>query len=154
MKKSNKKLLIGIAAVIILLLCCAVTILIGISVSIFTVAPSVNIINNEISEYRDAERLSDLTNIKQAIEMYNYENRFPNDLIDEIPSCAKGEKYIGDGGVDLESYLVPTYLVGIPQDPQERTSFDTGYTICKTSSTNVKLSAPYTEGDIIIEIED
>lgn len=57
------------------------------------------------------------------------------------------------GEVNLSS-LVPTYVAGLPTDPSLTTAgASTGYTICITSGTRIRVAAPSAEGGKTIQVE-
>lgn len=57
------------------------------------------------------------------------------------------------GEVNLSS-LAPTYVAALPTDPSlSSAGASTGYTICITSGTRIKIAAPSAEGGKTIEVE-
>jgi prepilin-type N-terminal cleavage/methylation domain-containing protein len=102
------------------------------------------------ADTRNAQRSSDVTQILNAVTQYTSEqgNSLAT-LSAAIVDCATDNTPIGTSGVNLAA-LVPTYIVGIPLDPQligggTGDAADTGYTICSTGG-RVQISAPNAEG--------
>jgi len=98
------------------------------------------------ADTRNAQRSSDVVQILNAVTQYTSEqgksladfHTTPNAA---IPGC-NAPAAIGTDNVDLATLLVPTYIVGIPVDPQPLgTAANTGYTICQTGG-RVQISAP------------
>ncbi len=62
----------------------------------------------------------------------------------------------GVNEVNLSS-LVPTYLASLPKDPTEAAGADTGYAVCITDGSRIRVSAPNAaqaaEGNITIQVE-
>lgn len=82
-----------------------VIVIIGVLASLVIVA-----YNGIQGRARDAERQSDVRNIKQAIEQYKADNSV-------YPAACTADN-TGCSASDLATTLVPTYIKAIPQDPQ------------------------------------
>lgn len=80
---------------------------------------------NQDASQRDTQRRSDLYSIVSASYQYASENN------GSLPaSITTTPTDIGTQGLDLESYLVPTYIAAIPIDPSDGYSAaETGYTL-------------------------
>jgi prepilin-type N-terminal cleavage/methylation domain-containing protein len=107
------------------------------------------------ADTRNAQRSSDVTQILNAVTQYTSEQG--RSLVDftivgggAVPTCPTTAPIgTATGSVDI-SALVPTYIVGIPLDPQligggTGDAGDTGYTICTTVG-RVQIDAPNAEG--------
>jgi uncharacterized delta-60 repeat protein len=74
--------------------------------------------NRQISLLRDSARLSDISNIKKALEQYSIDSggQYPSGI-----SIGNYKEICLEGGVTSEcvdlSFLVPDYISGIPKDP-------------------------------------
>ena len=110
---------------------------------------------------RNLERESDINLILNAVYQYATDNNgsFPGP--DPIPTGSPIEICFTEDGsppscsghVNLSDLTnASEYLVKIPIDPQENSSNGTGYTIVKTGSGRITISAPLAEsGDTISE---
>src|SRR3990167_10752835 len=108
----------------ILLVVAAIAILAGIV--ILAINPS-----KQLGDTRNAQRRSDVTTILNAVYQYSIDNNgnFPGSL-DSVPTSAQILGTAGSGCdtactatttvaacLNLVSTLVPTYIVGVPEDP-------------------------------------
>ncbi len=107
-----------------------------------------------ISDARNTQRRSDVTQILNAIS----QGFIDNVTLSGVPTCAlvPAGTHIGTGvGLVNASALVPTYIAGIPMDPQGGTAADTGYSICTTAVAPVryKVFAANPENGVTISVE-
>ncbi len=107
-----------------------------------------------ISDARNTQRRSDVTQILNAIS----QGFIDNVTLSGVPTCAvtPAGTHIGTGaGLVNATSLVPTYIAGIPMDPQGGTAADTGYSICTTAVAPVryKVLAPSAENGVTIAVE-
>lgn len=140
----------GFTLLEILLVVAAIAILAGIV--ILALNPS-----KQLADTRDSQRWSDVNTILNAVYQWSIDN--DGSLPSGIGSSAAD--ICGDGVaaatcttnsfVDL-SDLVPTYIVGIPEDPQCATSDSACYQIQTTTGGRIRVSAPDAENDTI-EVE-
>lgn len=100
--------------------------------AISSVSPAIN-----IAKSRDARRQSDVSAIMNALSQYAIDgNSLP-----ELRTCPSYNS-IGTGSYSTDlSFLVPTYLVTIPVDPQYGTQEDTDYNICADAYGRITVSA-------------
>jgi prepilin-type N-terminal cleavage/methylation domain-containing protein len=143
-KKKNK----GFTLLEILL----VIVAIGILAAIVLVAINPN---RQIAQARNTVRQADINTIQKAVEQYLIENGSYPSSISTTPGyiCNTGTEQVNgstncSGRVDLRE-LVPTYLAGIPKDPQD-TGTNTGYMVAINPDNNkVSISAVQAEGKAI-----
>ncbi len=111
--------------------------------------------NRQIAQARNAQRRSDVNTIYKALEQYLIDNgRYPNS-ISTTPRyiCNTGVEQVGGSTnctdrADLRE-LVPTYIAGIPKDPQA-TGANTGYNVVINPNNNkVGVSADLSENRLI-----
>jgi prepilin-type N-terminal cleavage/methylation domain-containing protein len=101
--------------------------------------------NRQLAQVRDTQRQSDANNLQKALYQYLIDNSSYPASIESIPVggtieiCAEGAVSCA-GLLDIESAVVPTYLPGIPADPQS-TGNGTGYFVHKTNDGVVGVSA-------------
>lgn len=108
----------------------------------------------KFSQARDTQRRSDLYSIINAIYQYADEHRgmLPDtdrdDSTSNFPITAtcigSGEGCFNLGVAGNEGGtepIIPTYIVGIPEDPQIGTNTNTGYTIFKDANGRIVASA-------------
>jgi len=140
----------GFTLLEILLVVAAIAILAGIV--ILALNPS-----KQLADTRDSQRWSDVNTILNAVYQWSIDND------GTIPAGigASAADICGDGiapatctsssFVDL-SALVPTYIVGIPEDPQCATANSACYQIQTTTGGRIRVVAPDAENDTI-EVE-
>lgn len=114
----------------------------------------------KLSEQRNTQRSADVLKIQDA--MYKYLAVKGHALSDfgVIPFCTATPAKISApivgltpaGTINLQKTLVYGYLSSVPEDPQVGTSTDTGYTICKTASGKLQISAPHAENGKVISV--
>lgn len=99
------------------------------SVTIVAISPT-----KQLNAAKDAARLSQIKQVKNALDQYLIDNGsypnaglIPNDVTSPKPICKAG--VTGDATCVNMDALVPTYIVGLPQDPQETAANYTGYRI-------------------------
>ena len=111
--------------------------------------------NRQLAQARNAQRRADINTIYKALEQYLIDTgSYPNS-ISTAPGyiCNTGIEQVNgstscSGRVDLR-LLVPTYLAGIPKDPQA-TGTSTGYNIVINLNNNkVAVSADLAENKLI-----
>jgi prepilin-type N-terminal cleavage/methylation domain-containing protein len=81
----------------------------------------------QLAQARNAQRQSDLKSLNDAIKQYYIDNNqwppvesFPGELTEV---CDTNDQPVGEC-IDLEDFLVPTYLAALPIDPQAATGTD------------------------------
>lgn len=106
--------------------------------------------NKQLASVRNVQRKANLAEINKALYQYYIDNsRYPVSVTSTLTEiCNTGATTTGHslnctGLADL-SYLVPTYLVSIPTDPQP-TASSTKYKVMKDSANKIALSAPQAE---------
>jgi len=130
---SKQKTLKGFTLIEILVVVALIAILTAIT--FIAINPAKN-----FADTRNAQRSSDVVQILNAVTQYTSEQGNAISGITlvgggAVPTCPT-VAHIGtaNAAVDLATLLVPTYIVGIPVDPQPLgTAATTGYTICTTS---------------------
>lgn len=92
----------------------------------------------QFSQARDTQRRADLNTIVSAVYQYAVDNN--GNLPTNFPT---GPTNIGSGAgnYDLGSYLTPTYVAEIPNDPSTGTSANTQYLIFQDNNGRVIASA-------------
>lgn len=143
MKKSS-----GFTLLEILLVVAAIAILAGIV--IVAINPA-----KQLAETRDAQRRSDVNTISSAVAQYMMKTG--NSLALSGGDACADAAYNGDGygicesgescgGVALDDFLMPDYIVAIPEDPSsEADDGFSGYTIFELPSNRILVCAPLTE---------
>ncbi|MCA9364011.1 prepilin-type N-terminal cleavage/methylation domain-containing protein [Candidatus Kaiserbacteria bacterium] len=149
----------GFTLLEILLVVAAIAILAGIV--IVALNPS-----KQLGETRNAQRQSDVNAILNAVHQYTIDNNgvLPA-AIDSVTGSAQVLGTAGAGldstctatttvaaGIDLESILVPTYIVDIPVDPTTGTAANTDYYISKTGAGRIVVGSCDAEESASIEI--
>jgi type IV pilus assembly protein PilA len=112
--------------------------------------------NRQIAQARNTARQADINTIQKAVEQYLIEKGSYPSSITTTPGyiCNTGIEQVNgstncSGRVDLRE-LVPTYLAGIPRDPQA-TGTSTGYIIAINPDNNkISISAVQAEGKAIV----
>ena len=157
---SKQKTLKGFTLIEILVVVALIAILTAIT--FIAINPAKN-----FADTRNAQRSSDVVQILNAVTQYTSEQG--NSLTTlvaggtAIASCTTDPDYgalpigTGVGNVNLTgtglNRLVPDFIVGIPVDPQPLgTAADSGYTICTTSGSRVRVSAPNAENGKAISV--
>lgn len=112
---------------------------------------------------RNSTRSSDVNAILNAITQYTSEQGNSLGGLGITATCGgtPASQTILDAGTAgsgqvLLSALVPTYVAALPTDPSIATpssSDSTGYTVCITSGTRVRVAAPSAEGGKTIQVE-
>ncbi|BCX13995.1 MAG: hypothetical protein KatS3mg085_527 [Candidatus Dojkabacteria bacterium] len=98
------------------------------------------------AESRNTERLIDVTDLANAINLYVNDNGSLGKVEDQIPTCPQTAK-ISKNEVNLQNLVDEGYITELPKDPQTGTSEDTGYVICKNTSGRFTVSAPNAENE-------
>lgn len=120
------------------------------AITIIAINPQQN-----FQDARNTTRSSDATQILNAITQYTAQQ---GTTVGDfgggagLPDCTSpGPVEIGTatGNLDLTAELVPTFIVGIPVDPQGTGDTATGYEVCTTSGGRVRVDAPLAEGTTI-----
>ena len=158
---SKQKTLKGFTLIEILVVVALIAILTAIT--FIAINPAKN-----FADTRNAQRSSDVVQILNAVTQYTSEQgnslttlvaggtAIPSCVGDATASPAYGALPIGTGAGNVNltgtgiNRLVPDFIVGIPTDPQiiggtAGTAANTGYTICTTSGSRVRITAPNTE---------
>lgn len=106
--------------------------------------------NKQLASVRNVQRKANLAEINKALYQYYIDNsRYPVSITSTLTEiCNTGATTTGHsinctGLADL-SYLVPTYLVSIPTDPQP-TASSTKYSVMKDVANKIALSATQAE---------
>jgi len=117
----------------------------------------------QFAQARNTQRVSNVNAILNAIGQYTADNK--GILPSAITTTALGIKT--GGGADLCSLLVPTYMPVLVSDPSltsgamadgqitstECSSYDTGYTVMKDSTTNrITVAAPLADLGVTISV--
>jgi len=106
------------------------------------------------ADARNTQRSSDVAEILSAVTQYISEQGHTIGDFANVTTCPT-TKAIGTtaGNVNLTTLLVDSYIVGIPTDPSVGTAGDTGYTICKTVTSRVTVTAPNAENGKTISVK-
>lgn len=109
---------------------------------------------SQFSDLRNTQRVTDISQIQDAISQYQLENSSIEESLETyIPKCPDTlEIGTAKDALNLNALLVDTYILEIPTDPSKGTTQHTGYTICKTSDTRLRLDAKYAEKDVTIAV--
>lgn len=116
--------------------------------------------NKSFEDLRNTQRASDIEAILDGI--YEYESANNGNLPYSVASVTTKPVELGEGNgfINLCPSLVPTYLAELPVDPETSygsvtggvspcnkgvTAYATGYTISKTPSGHITITAPHTE---------
>jgi prepilin-type N-terminal cleavage/methylation domain-containing protein len=83
----------------------------------------------QFASARDTQRRADLYSLTNALYQYATEHNgnLPQDAVSSLPLITTTPAMVGTGGLNLTTYLVPTYLAAIPKDPSTGTAASTGY---------------------------
>jgi hypothetical protein len=133
----------GITLLEALLVVVALMILVGIV--IFAVNP-----DKRLTDTRNAQRRADIANILDKVHRYSVDtNMLPATIaMTPTPICKSGTISC-TGLTDLTVLVQRNYLSELPSDPTASTATSTGYSILKTESNHVVVSAPGAEGTTI-----
>lgn len=146
----------GFTLLEILLVVAAIAILAGIV--ILAINPG-----KQLGDTRNADRRSDVNTILNAVYQYSldFQGFLPTaittgDCTTDTGATLAAEKICATGGTctgitDL-SLLVPTYVVGIPEDPQDTDPNGTGYYISQDANNRVTVCAPGAEQGATINV--
>lgn len=119
----------------------------------------------QLGDTRNAQRSSDVNAILNAVYQYAIDN--DGTLPSGIDAVTTSAQVLGTGTgcdstcgaettvascVDLESELVPTYIVGIPMDPQEGSAANTDYYINQDANGRLTVGSCDPEQSATIEI--
>lgn len=136
-----------------------------ISVSILVVILGVTLVvlnpAKQLSAARNSQRKLHLNSILNAVYANLADTRTGSFVCvnGDIPTTTK-KMTSGGGGFDIAPCLIPSYINSLPFDPLASSSYyesvsnyDTGYLIVKSTSTGeITLSAPFTEGSSTISV--
>ncbi len=138
----------GFTLLEVLLVVAAISILAGIV--IIAINPG-----KQLGDTRNAQRRSDVNTILNAVYQYSLDNN--GNLPSDIDSVTTSSQVLGTATtgcdttcgatttvascVDLSQELVPTYIVGIPTDPQTGTAANTDYYINKDANGRITVGA-------------
>lgn len=104
----------------------------------------------QLGDARDAQRRSDVNTILNAVYQYAIDNNgtLPSGITtDENEICEAGASSCDNSGIALTS-LVGSYVVSIPNDPQQSTSTDSSwYHIKKDGNNRLIVNASTCEAD-------
>jgi uncharacterized protein (TIGR02145 family)/prepilin-type N-terminal cleavage/methylation domain-containing protein len=147
---SRKNLVSGFTLLEILLVIGIIAVLAGIV--ILAINP-----NRQLASVRNTQRKSNLAEINKALYQYYIDNsRYPVSVTSTLTEiCNTGATTTGHslscvGLADL-SYLVPTYLVAIPTDPQS-TASSTKYSVMKDTANKIALYAGQAESNDTVSL--
>jgi len=145
MEKSNTKSAFTLIEVLVVVALVAILA----AITFIAINPAKN-----FADARNAQRSSDVAEILSAITQYTSESGHSIADFANVTTCTTN-KAIGTtaGNVNLTTLLVDTYIVGIPTDPSTGTAGDTGYTICKTATGRVTITAPGAENGKTISVK-
>jgi len=106
------------------------------------------------ADARNTQRSSDVAEILSAATQYTSTQGNTVAGLGTIATCPT-QTVIGSGAgnLDLSTTLVDTYIVGIPTDPSVGTAANTGYTICKSASGRLTVTAPNAENGKTISVK-
>ncbi|MEI7451932.1 MAG: prepilin-type N-terminal cleavage/methylation domain-containing protein [Candidatus Falkowbacteria bacterium] len=104
--------------------------------------------NRQLAATRNSQRKMDVNTILNAIYQYNIDNgSFPSTIPTSSATstiCQTGQSCTGL--VDLSVLTASsTYLVAMPYDPISYSVTSTGYTVIKTTSSRITVTAPGAE---------
>jgi prepilin-type N-terminal cleavage/methylation domain-containing protein len=105
---------------------------------------------------RNSTRSSDVNAILNGVTQYTSEQGNTLAGLGVTAACTGTAQTIGTGTgeVNLATSLVPTYIASMPRDPSlAASSTSSGYTICITAGTRVRIAAPSAEGGKTIQVE-
>ena len=155
----RKKYQHGFTLLEILLVVAAIAILAGIV--IVAINP-----NRQLGQARNAQRQSDVNTILNAVYQYAIDNN--GTLPIGIDANTGAFQVLGTAGsgcdatcgvvatvstcLNLSSDLVPTYIVGIPQDPSTGTAVNTDYYINQDANSRITVGACDSEQSATISI--
>ncbi|MFS8130463.1 MAG: prepilin-type N-terminal cleavage/methylation domain-containing protein [Candidatus Dojkabacteria bacterium] len=106
------------------------------------------------ADARNAQRSSDVAEILSAATQYTATQGNTVAGLGTITVCPTQTVLgSGAGNLDLTTPLVDGYIVGIPVDPSVGTAANTGYTICKTASGRITVTAPSAENGKVISVK-
>ncbi len=97
-----------------------------------------------LSQARNLERSSHVAQILAGVKGYASEQGQQLSDLGSIPTCPSTAT-IGTAGINLGATLVDEYITQMPTDPTTGNLANTGYTICRTASGRVEVSAPNAE---------
>ncbi|MFS8130462.1 MAG: prepilin-type N-terminal cleavage/methylation domain-containing protein [Candidatus Dojkabacteria bacterium] len=104
------------------------------------------------ADARNAQRSSDVAEILSAATQYTATQGNTVAGLGTITVCPI-QTVLGSGALDLTAPLVDGYIVGIPTDPSVGTAANTGYTICKTATGRLTVTAPSAENGKVISVK-
>ena len=138
----------GFTLIEILLVVAAIAILAGIV--IVAINPG-----KQLGDTRNAQRRSDVTTLLNAAYQYSIDNNgvLPSSVTATTTEICAANAASCTGLIDLSVLsLNGKYLVGIPQDPQKVTANGNGYTILKSVSGRLTVTAPLAEQGAVISV--
>lgn len=123
----------------------------------------------QFQQARDTQRRSDVNSVLNAINQYSIDNEgaLPGDNLGPGGSdlITSSSRLISTTEANICANLIPLYIAALPIDPELATGsqkivsncaiaggYDTGYTVRRTASDRVVVSAPETEVPPIIEV--
>jgi hypothetical protein len=124
------------------------TMITGLYFFIFRVAN----LQTKFAEARNVSRSIQIQNLSDALYTYISSTGKSPESIGAIVPCEKGRTKIGTSKsdtegewIDLTAVLSVSYLSEIPEDPQNGSEQDTGYTICMLAGNRLQIEATHTE---------
>lgn len=104
----------------------------------------------QLVKYRNSQRRSDIIAIINALYQYSldHDGKLPVELSEKQIEICKTKGSVCDNFIDM-SVLLGKYLPKIPVDPLRENSSGTGYSIMKSESGRITVSAPSAENATI-----
>ncbi len=119
------------------------------SITFIAINPAKN-----FADARNAQRSFDVGEILSAATQYTSTQGNTVAGLGTITVCpAQTVLGTGAGNLDLTTPLVDSFIPGIPMDPSVGTAANTGYTICKTSTGRITVTAPNAENGKVISVK-
>ncbi|HEV7454005.1 MAG TPA: type II secretion system protein [Candidatus Saccharimonadales bacterium] len=117
--------------------------------------------NQHFQDSRNSQRSSNVTAILDAI--YEYESSHSGNVPPSLSAVTSAVQIgAGTGHIDLCADIVPADIADLPLDPTNSTkasgadcssgTYETGYTIAKSTSNRFTVAAPSAEGGVTISV--
>ena len=116
---------------------------------------------------RDEQRLRDISSMRLALLSYQVDQlALPPEIDDDVDtyqmigtsndSCvvAGAQRSTVEGCIDLFDYIIPEYLLDLPNDPLTGSSSNTGYYVNLLTDGTLILGAIYVEVDDVLEVNN
>ena len=95
----------------------------------------------QFASARDTQRRADLYSLTNALYQYATEHNGSMPGVNGVSIITTTPTEVGTAGLDLTTYLVPTYIAAIPKDPSTGTDAHTGYQLYLDANARVIASA-------------